>query len=139
MILFQFNNIIILSLIIFYLNYNQHKIDTRHFEIRQHRTELSTTLRIYSKRIGLAARHSSSSRRPLVCQQHMILFFKKHSTEFSTPTHTSTMSLPCISIFSAIEADIDTRTNTTTYQYFKLSFFLIGESKLDFESMNESP
>jgi hypothetical protein len=44
MILFQYNNIIILSLIIFLLNYNQHIIDIRYFKISQHHAWLSTSL-----------------------------------------------------------------------------------------------
>jgi hypothetical protein len=43
MILFQYNNIIILSLIIFLLNYNQHIIDIRYFKISQHPIELTTS------------------------------------------------------------------------------------------------
>jgi hypothetical protein len=50
MILFQCNNIIILSLIIVYLNYNQHVIDTKHFKIPQHHMGLSIIL---IKRPGL--------------------------------------------------------------------------------------
>jgi hypothetical protein len=45
MILFQCNNVVILSLIIFCLNYNQHIIDTRYFEILQHCTGLSISCR----------------------------------------------------------------------------------------------
>jgi hypothetical protein len=44
MIIFQFNNVVILSLIIFCLNCNQHVIDTRHFEILQYHAGLSTSL-----------------------------------------------------------------------------------------------
>jgi hypothetical protein len=44
MILFQCNNVVILSLIIFRLNCNQHVIDTRYFKIPQHRTVLSTSI-----------------------------------------------------------------------------------------------
>jgi hypothetical protein len=44
MILFQCNIIIILSLIIFYLNCNEHVIDARYFKILQHHTGLSTSL-----------------------------------------------------------------------------------------------
>jgi hypothetical protein len=47
MILFQCNNVVILSLIIFFLNCNQHVIDTKHFEIPQHRTRLSTSFSSY--------------------------------------------------------------------------------------------
>jgi hypothetical protein len=36
MILFQYNNVVILSLIIFYLNYNQHAIYTNYFKILQY-------------------------------------------------------------------------------------------------------
>jgi hypothetical protein len=43
MILFQYNNIVILSLIIFCLNCNQHVIDTIYFEIPQHCMGLSTS------------------------------------------------------------------------------------------------
>jgi hypothetical protein len=42
MILFQCNSVIILSLIIFCLNCNQHVIDTRHFKILQYHVRLST-------------------------------------------------------------------------------------------------
>jgi hypothetical protein len=59
MIIFQCNNIIILNLIIFYLNYNQHVIDIRYLKILKYHMRLSTSLKIYSKCIGLAARHSS--------------------------------------------------------------------------------
>jgi hypothetical protein len=43
MILFWSNNIVILSLIIFCLNCNQHVIDTRHSKIPQHDAGLSTS------------------------------------------------------------------------------------------------
>jgi hypothetical protein len=43
MILFQCNNVVILILIIFCLNCNQHIIDIRYFEILQYRTRLSTS------------------------------------------------------------------------------------------------
>jgi hypothetical protein len=48
MILFQCNNVIILSLISFFLNYNQHVIDTRHFKIPQNHAELpNSSYKIY--------------------------------------------------------------------------------------------
>jgi hypothetical protein len=43
MILFQYNNVVILSLIIFYLNHNQHVIVIRYFKISQYRAGLSTS------------------------------------------------------------------------------------------------
>jgi hypothetical protein len=43
MILFQCNNVVISSLIIFCLNCNQHVIDIRYFEISQHHVGLSTS------------------------------------------------------------------------------------------------
>jgi hypothetical protein len=43
MIMFQCNNVVISSLIIFCLNCNQHVIDIRYFEISQHHVGLSTS------------------------------------------------------------------------------------------------
>jgi hypothetical protein len=50
MILFQYNNIVILSLNIFCLNYNQHVIDTIYFKIQQHHVKLSTTINYFCGR-----------------------------------------------------------------------------------------
>jgi hypothetical protein len=44
MIIFQCNIIIILSFIIFYMNYNEHIIDIRYFKIPQHYVRLSTSI-----------------------------------------------------------------------------------------------